>query len=37
MFSCGNSLSNGQSMSGRDIREPWYVRLWRPVQDRGPV
>ena len=38
MFSNGNSLSNGtDSMSVRGIREPWIYRLWRPVQDRGPV
>jgi hypothetical protein len=37
MLANGNSLGNGSSMDTRDIREPWYVRLWRPLQDRGPV
>ena len=37
MYSNGQSFSNGQSMSARGVREPWYIRLLRPVQDRGPV
>ena len=30
-------MSNGQSFttSERNIREPWYIRLQRPDQDRG--
>jgi hypothetical protein len=36
-YSNGNSFSNGASCSARDIREPWYVRLLRPVQDRGSI
>ena len=38
MHSNGNSFSNGQSMTAAgESREPWYIRLLRPVQDRGPV
>ena len=34
-YSNGNSFSNGQTMNTRDIREPWYIRLLAPVQDRA--
>ena len=37
MLSNGNSFSNGQPMSVRDIREPWWTRLLRAVQDRGSI
>jgi hypothetical protein len=31
------SLSTGASYDARGIREPWYIRLLRPVQDRGSI
>jgi hypothetical protein len=34
-YSNGNSFTTGQPAGIRDIREPWYVRMLRPVQDRG--
>lgn len=37
-WSNGNSFNNGDSMNaaGR-CREPWYIRLLGPVQDRGSI
>lgn len=39
LFSNGNSFGNGASMcaGGNRNLEPWFIRLLRPLQDRGSV